>query len=89
MKAIFYDRKNKREVSSEELMSANLKEEYAVVDGNGLPEHTHLNATIGLDSYLRQRVIGELGYKSKECESYKNWDLWTMLNDLVFLRLED
>ena len=35
MKAIFYDRKNKREVSNDQLMPINLVEEYAGVDSDG------------------------------------------------------
>jgi hypothetical protein len=34
MKAIFYDRKNKREVSSEELMSINFTQTFATVDSD-------------------------------------------------------
>lgn len=35
-----------------------------------------------------EQVIGEFAYKSENCPSYKNWDLYLMESDLVFLRCE-
>ena len=43
MKAIFYDRKNKREVSSGQLMGTKLVEEYVVVDGDGCSNNTRFD----------------------------------------------
>lgn len=88
MKAVFYDRKNKCEVSSDQLMSINLIEEYLVTDCDDSPapgqpfspEHT---------SYVKERRLGELGYKSKKCPKHSNWDFWTNTNELIFLRLEE
>lgn len=73
MKVVFYDRKNLREVTNTELISINLTQE-RLVDPDG---------------YCTVDTIGTLGYKSKYCPSYKNWDLWCNLVDLVVLRIED
>jgi hypothetical protein len=34
-------------------------------------------------------VIGDLGYRSPDCPNFKNWDMDTSINDLVFLRFEE
>ena len=88
MKAVFYDRKNKREVTSEQLMSANLIEEYLVVDSDGCAPGTKYTPDT-FDTYLAERKLGELAYKSEKCSSPYNWDLWTSTSELVFLRLEE
>lgn len=88
MKAIFYDRKNKREVSSDQLMGTKLVEEYVVVDGDGYPNNTRFDPN-NYESFIKERTIGELGYKSEKCDKIYNWDLWTNTNELVFLRLEE
>lgn len=79
MKVIFYDRKNNREVSNKELKKTNCVVELVRCDDEAkmYPEYP----------YTMQ--IGSYGYKSKNCPKYQNWDLYCMLNDLVFLRLED
>ena len=69
--AIFYDRKNQREVSNEELAFINVMAE--------VPGSFYNNSNI---------QIGQLGYKSKHCLEYANWDLYCMYSDLVFLRFE-
>ena len=34
------------------------------------------------------KVVGDIGYKSEECSSYKNWNCYTKDKNLIFLRLE-
>jgi hypothetical protein len=87
MKAIFYDRKNNREVSSEELVPITLVEEYVIVDGDGCSQYTQYDPN-KFDSYITSKSLGELGYKSEVCRTVCNWDLFTDLSELVFLRLE-
>jgi hypothetical protein len=130
MIAVFYDRKNKREVNSKQLMSINLVQSLATGDsddkmiatgrryaydshGNFETPRTHKEfdqlasddeffRNAGCPAweslkeektpivlYLKDQVIGEIGYKSEKCGEHQNWDLYTTLNDLVFLRLED
>ena len=88
MKAIFYDRKNKREVSSDDLQLINLIEEFVSVDGDGCAPYTPFDPN-KYESFIVERPLGELGYKSPSCHSVSNWDLWTNTSDLVFLRLEN
>ena len=38
--------------------------------------------------YTHEHPLGKIGYKSPDCESYRNWDKWTNIEDLVFLRIE-
>jgi hypothetical protein len=116
MIAIFYDRKNKRNVTSDELMKINLKQDIAVIDtdddmvatGRRInpesfePEYrpnekdpdykiwvTWEEEKTPLKIYHREESIAELGYKSEKCQKHCNWDLYTNLNDLVFLYLEE
>ncbi len=77
--AVFYDRKNNQEVKNTELCFINYTVELAVIDSCE-------NAKKILNSHDLQ--LGELGYKSKECHSYRNWDLTCMYTDLIFLRFE-
>ena len=88
MKAIFYDRKNKREVSSDQLIATKLVEEYLTVDGDGCSKNTRFDPS-KFESFIKERTIGELGYKSEKCDKIYNWDLWTNTSELVFLRLEE
>lgn len=86
MEAIFYDRKNHREVKASELMSTNFVEVILVVDSEEFTtgewqQDKH-------KAYLSEKQIATLGYKSKDCESYKNWDLYLNQSDLIFLRVE-
>ena len=77
MKAIFYDRKNKCEVSSDQLMEIKLVETYMLLDEN--------------IQFPKDKLIGSLGYKSnpeEKSQKHINWDKWTNIQDLVFLRLE-
>lgn len=86
MKAVFYDRKNKREVINDQLMEINLRERYCVIDaeeyrsGKWDPSKHQ--------GYIQERQIASLGYKSEKCPSYCNWDLYLNPEDLIFLRLE-
>jgi hypothetical protein len=86
MKAIFYDRRNKREVSCDQLMASNLVEEYVTADTDGEAPCRLKNKH---DLYVTEKTIAELAYKSEKCPSYCNHDLDTTLSELVFLRLED
>lgn len=89
MKAIFYDRRNKQEVSSDKLMPINLIEEYVTVDGDGCPDHTPYNPK-KFDSLVTRKTLGELGYlDGRKQDHISYWNIWTNLNDLVFLRLEE
>jgi hypothetical protein len=38
---------------------------------------------------LYELKVGELGYKSPECEPFRNWDRFLLYSDLVFIRFED
>ncbi len=126
MKAVFYDRKNKREVSSEELKATRLVKSIAIGDdddekvptGRRLSKHgTPFTKEQFDDSkekghfkqcgydleptwesfkiertpfvlHLVDEVIADLFYRSPECPKHINGDLYTTVNDLVFLRLE-
>lgn len=71
--AIFYDRKNNREVSNEELVFINAIQELV---------------QYGNQKYPFDLPIGEFGYKSKCCSQSEHWDLHCLYSDLVFLRFE-
>ena len=86
MIAVFYDRKNKREVSSEQLVSINCVREIVVGDSDG---YACRKIKPGQQLYLEKDLVAELGYKSEDCPDYANWNLYTTTKDLVFLRLEE
>ena len=92
MKAVFYDRKNRQEVSNEQLMSINFVRSFAAVDDEGFPPGTPIQTLV--DKYGPETVviateqIGSLGYKSKNSSPHCNWDLWCNESDLIFLRME-
>ena len=88
MKAVFYDRKNKRQVTSEELMSTNLVEVYTVCDSEEFSSGKWHGQDIHPLHY-KERQIANLGYKSEKCPSHCNWDLYCRDEDLVFLRMEE
>jgi len=87
MDAVFYDRKNKLEVTSSELMEINFvevglfidSEEFRTGEWQGPAKHP---------AYLKEKKLGTLGYKSKDCPKNCNWDMSMMESDLVFLRLD-
>lgn len=122
MKTIFYDRKNKRNVSSDELMSTKLVQQIAVGDDQdvvptGLRYHPITQEPLSYEDFielgkcdegwrnsawetlrlekvpralqLTSQLLADLCYKSENCPSYVNGDLYCLTNDLVFLRLED
>lgn len=92
MRVIFYDRKNRREVSNEELMQTHVMESYAGVCDEGMRPGTplkELTAQYGEDMvFISRRRVASLGYKSDKCPDYQNWDLMCDDSDLVFLRTE-
>lgn len=82
MIVVFYDTKNNCEVKSNQLVFINY-----VCDclfGDQDDPSTSLNEL----GYHRFQ-LGDIGWKSKDCPSYKNWDMWTLRSNLVFLRLEE
>ncbi len=88
MEAIFYDRKNRRQVSSSELMSINFVEVYMVADSEEFKD----GPWQGNDKhplYYHEKQIANLGYKSESCPKHCNWDLSCRDEDLVFLRMEN
>lgn len=87
MKAIFYDRLNKREVSSDQLMPTKLIEEQVVADTEG---EAPCKLKLGHhEVYVKKVVVAELCYKTDDCPKYMNFDMDTTLSELVFLRLEE
>jgi hypothetical protein len=92
MIAVFYDRKNKCEVRSDQLMSINLMSlmsSYAGINCEGEKDGTPVSKLMDKELYKVTEVIGDVGYKSPKCADFHNWDFWCKLGDLVFLRLED
>ena len=73
VKAVFYDRKNHKEVKNTELMFTNAVQDLMMP---------------GYKSKPYELQIGELGYKSKNCNPFEEWDLYCMYSDLIFLRFE-
>ena len=84
--AVFYDRKHNCEVYASQLMPIR-----AVVE---IQRHDHNFTGHVLDAIHEEPpsphdlVIGEFGYKSKTCASYKEWDCAVLYSDLVFIRFE-
>jgi hypothetical protein len=88
MITIFYDRKNKRIVSSKELHKTNYVSTTLCVDS----EERSYGAWLGQKkepAYIHEVLIADLAYRSEKCPKYMNHDLFTTINDLVFLRLEE
>ena len=76
---IFYDRKYDCEVSSEQLVFVNVQTDTISTDKNDdVPEYRGYHTL----------QLGELGYKSEDCDDSRNWDRYLMVSDLVFLRFE-
>lgn len=83
MIAVFYDRRNRRNVTSQELVPIELVRDMVTSDSDDRkqPKLKELyNVAIS---------VGELGYKSENCPKIQNWDLYTNLDELVFLCLKD
>jgi hypothetical protein len=79
--AVFYDRKNFREVKNTELCFTNYVVDLARYDDESYKPNK-INGFYEL-------VLGELGYKSEKCNTFSNFDLTCMYSDLVFLRFEN
>ena len=82
MIAIFYDRKHHCEVTSAQLGSANVVENYANCGDADDKERPALK-----DLWNASRQIGDLAYKTPDCQKSQNWDRYLLTQDLVFLRL--
>jgi hypothetical protein len=79
MIAVFYDRKNKREVFSYQLTAIRLVQHIMVVDaGEGVT-----------NPCVSEQLLSDIGYKSAGCPKHQNWDIHCLESDLVFLRLID
>lgn len=126
MNVLFYDRKNKQQVNSNELLRINFVETYATVDADDtfivtgrrfLPlqlesitheQYLEMEKTKDYENsfqcklptwdslkkektpmviYHHERVISNVGYKSKKCPKHQNWDLHCHESDLIFLSL--
>lgn len=83
MDVIFYDRRNKREVKASQLFPINFIQKIVVADTDERKWVSDLD-----ELSVIEKKLGEIGYKSDNCESYQNWDMWLMESELVFLRLE-
>jgi hypothetical protein len=82
MKVVFYDKRNKREVSNDELMPINYVRQVVVVQ-----EERDIKK--GGPFYCEDVIMGDIGYKVDKNNDNINWDHWLMTTDLVFLRLEE
>jgi len=83
MKAIFYDRRNKREISSDQLCEINLVESHVVANTDKYSNIINLDQLRSVD-----KQIGTIGYLDEHAHDHQNWNAWTTENDLIFLRLE-
>lgn len=92
MIVLFYDRKNKCQVKSTELMPINLIKTFAGVDSEGYPRGTPVKTITkkyGEDClFVSEEVMSTYGYKSVGCPDHCNWDNHCNVQDLVFLGLE-
>jgi hypothetical protein len=75
MKVLFWDRKNNRRVWNTELMPINFCETRVCEQD---------------DQYFsKEYCLANIGYKSIPHKKYRNWDLFTTVNDLIFLGFDD
>ena len=79
IKVIFYDRKYDCEVSNDQLVFVNVQTDVISTDRED---------DIVEDRGYHTLQLGEVGYKSEDCDSFRNWDRFLMVSDLVFLRFE-
>lgn len=87
MIAVFYDRKNRCTVTSEQLMTINLCQSRLRV----ITAAAHGSEWQGRKkekTFIDEEQVANLGYQSPKCPTSQNWDVYTTINDLVFLRLE-
>ena len=82
--AVFYDRKHNCKVKASQICHVNFVTTLARTQD---PQEWRAGSKHTVDGY-HELKIGELGYKSKTCRKYLNWDRWLNYSDLVFLRFE-
>lgn len=102
MIAIFYDRKNRRVVRSDQLVQTSVVAEVIQGDSQDPPESfkdlewewvSFDESEGGGGTHLPGRLswhtiqLGTLGYKSPNCPKHLNYDLYCSEADLVFLEL--
>ena len=91
--AVFYDRRHGREVRSSELCVTRLVVPLIAANPHDPPTKFEFDTPESeYDTPLmwsHDLVIGDLGYRSEDCPKFKNWDMDTSINDLVFLRFEE
>lgn len=86
MIAVFYDRKNNRNVRSDQLGWTKVVETSLVVDAE---ERTHgeWQGRKKEKAFLNEKLLANLCYKSPNCPASQNWDMCTSIEHLVFLNL--
>jgi len=84
MDVVFYDRKNKCEVRSSQMIDTGKVVRFIV--GCDSPQEGKLS--FDNMNHLEDN-IADVVYKTAKCPSYCNWDNFTQLKDLVFLKLEE
>lgn len=91
MVVVFYDRKNKREVRSDQLFKAPVHHDVLSVDVDQADEVARplKSFQYGSEILVTSEILWNLGYKSADCPSYLNYDMNLNESDLVFLRLEE
>lgn len=87
MVAVFYDKKNKTEVRSDQLMPIKFVETTLVVDAEEI-ESGRWAGNKKQPAYLTTKTLATIGYKSKDCPKACNWNKYLNESDLVFLRLD-
>ena len=88
MIAVFYDRKNDQVVRSHQLMSTTVVETNLAIDC-GSRVHGEWQGRKKEKSYLKEKIVSNLCYKTTACPKSQNWDKHTNIEHLVFLRLEN
>lgn len=87
MHVLFYDRKNKRTVSSRQLMPTKIVSVYMTADS----EEYRSGVWQGQEKHplhYSEEIIGTFGYKSAECPKWQNFDNFCNIEDLVILDIE-
>lgn len=102
MIALFYDRKNRCIVRSDELVETKViaeviqgdsQETDLLVDPLSELMKFEIDGVKGSETVFpgllswHTIMLGEIGYKSKDCPSYMNFDRYCMQSDLVFLEM--
>ncbi len=81
-RVVFYDKKNRGEVNSEDLMPINFVRQSVVVEDER-------DVETGGPFYSEDIVMGNIGYKADKADKYRNFDRYCMESDLVFIRFEE